>query len=177
MDLTSENVEAACLDSMLTDQRLGEIMLTRGVDLTSGNSPDAEKVVKDLAEKGDVVMVPGIVNTYVFDPDRLEAHRDDVLSMVRQLPDAFDVKGGGGWSFLNMCETAKGDLWAEHRGMETLACLAIGLGFGTWMLSKEFWAAMPGGMPYIMFAFDGSTLTQLDSIQEEEPDGAGPDRP
>jgi hypothetical protein len=160
MDLTSENVEQICLDSMLTDQRLGEIMLTRGVDLTSGDDPEAMETVKKLAEKGDVVLVSGIVNAFVFDPVRLETHRDDVLSMVRQLPDTFDVKVGGGWSFLNMAETAKGDLWAEHRGMETLACLAIGLDIASWSVPKRLWAMMPGGMPYIMFAFDGSSLSQ-----------------
>lgn len=157
MELNYENVDRIAMESLLSDQRLGEIMLTHGIDLTSGTMDDEITThLTKLEEEGLITVVEGILNTYAFDRDRLETHRDDILDMVRQLPDTFDVKVGGGWSFLNLAARADGELWAEHRTMESLCCLAIGVGLATWALPKRLWNVLPGGMPYVMFNFDGS---------------------
>jgi hypothetical protein len=33
--------------------------------------------------------------------------------------------------------------------MEMLFCLGIGMGLAKWLLPKNMWSALPGGMPYV----------------------------
>jgi hypothetical protein len=99
----------------------------------------------------DAIVVPAVVNTYAFHPDRLESHRAEVTEWLSQLPVEFHKNSGGGWSFLNACTTADGQLWTgEHRVVEALLALGIGLGLASWQLPKELWDALPGGMPYVV---------------------------
>lgn len=108
-----------------------------------------DELIGDGAPAG-AVLVDGLVSKYGFHPDRLESHREDVREILKQMPDQFMKNGGGGWSFLNLCNTKDGVQWGEHRDMESLCCLAIGLGMGEWQM-KSMAATMPGGMPFISF--------------------------
>jgi hypothetical protein len=114
----------------------------------------SEEMPGDTEVPGDAVVVEGIVNTYGFQPQRLESHRDEITKMLQGLPWQFrptNVGGDGGWSFLNACEDANGELWTgEHRTVEALLVLGIGLGLAEWLLPKEIWSALPGGMPYVV---------------------------
>lgn len=94
------------------------------------------------------VEVRGIVNTFGFHPARLESHRADIASMLGDLPSAFRQSKGGGWSFLNACMTNDGVQWGEHQDMERLLVLGLGLKLVDFMMPREFWSQMPGGMPY-----------------------------
>lgn len=120
MELTSANVEAVITDCLFRDEE----------------------------ELLDPTEVSGIVNKYAFHTERLQSHREDVKSMLHQLPDEFI--NGGGWSFLNMCMTADGEQWTGlHLRQENLACMAIALGLGYWVpVQRELWSAFPGGVPY-----------------------------
>lgn len=125
--------------------------------------PEAvEEAIKDclfleheVAEPGvppeGAVLVEGITGKYGFHPERLEEKREQVQAWLDELPDAFKATAGGGWSFLNMCNTRNDEQWTGlHQRMEQLMCLAMGLGLMTYCLPREMWSALPGGMPYVM---------------------------
>lgn len=112
----------------------------------------------------DTVFVTGIVHDYAFRPDRLEKYHDEIRDMLALLPDAFRVEVGGGWSFLQACEDRNGVLWTgEHWCMEMLFCLAIGMHLATWLLPKEVWSALPGGMPYVGITLNGADAPEVTS--------------
>lgn len=119
------------------------------------NSAAVEKVFMDcLFNEGEDttnhVVSDGIVTKVGFNPRRLEAHREEVLEMLIELPDEFKQSGGGGWSFLNACMTKDGRQWGEHSNMEQLFQLGNALGLSAWQMPRDMWNILPGGMPYVV---------------------------
>ncbi len=108
--------------------------------------------VEDLPE--GTVVVEGILSTFGFEPARLESHRDEVTKMLQGLPTEFRDQahgGGGGWSFLNACQDANDEQWTGlHRTMDALFVLGIGLGLAEWLMPRDMWSVLPGGMPYVV---------------------------
>jgi predicted nucleic acid binding AN1-type Zn finger protein len=71
--------------------------------------------------------------------------------MLNQLPDNFKEETGGGCSFLNACNNNKDEQWTgEHRRMEQLFTMGLGIGKVSCPLPKEMWQLVSGGMPYYM---------------------------
>lgn len=142
--LTAERVQAVVTDSLYTDEEV----------------PDSETVEPEDLPAG-TILIEGILHRYAFHPRRLETHREEVRAMIAELPVEFlrhdpdaepSSTGGGGWSFLNLCNRADGTQWAGlHMTMEMLCCVAIGLGLAKWLLPSEYWGTLPGGMPYVVF--------------------------
>ena len=103
------------------------------------------------ADTSEAVIVEGIVNNFGFDPKGLERNKTAIIEMLNQLPNEFKEEGGGGWSFLNACNNAEGQQWAdEHRVMEQLFTMGLGIGKVTCPLPRELWSKFPGGTPYYM---------------------------
>lgn len=125
------------------------------MELLGDNVNDLLKVVlaeSEDKENPDFVYVDGIVNNYLLDRAKLEEHREDIQSMIEQLPTEFLKDGGGGWSFLNLCMRADGVQWTGlHWVQEMLYAMAAGLGMAKFSLPREMWAALPGNVPYIVF--------------------------
>lgn len=96
-------------------------------------------------------IVPGIVANYALDRVKLAAAKPEIAAMLLQLDDTF-MSGygkGGGWSFLQACNDRRGRQWAdEHRSMEALFVLGLGVDLVDSLLPREMWEHMPGGMPY-----------------------------
>lgn len=120
MKLTAVNVEEVFI----------KCLFTQGEDTT-----------KHMVGKG-VAMSAG------FHPERLEANRENVISMVKELDSSFH---NDGMSFLNLCMTADGSQWGEHRSCDQLVMLASALGVCEILMAKELWPLCPGGVPYLMF--------------------------
>ena len=114
-----------------------------------------DEIVDGKTPEG-AVLVEGVVARYGFHPERLEAQRDNIRSMLLQLPKEFmskdvDPEGGEGWSFLNACNRADGVQWTGlHKIMDDLFCLGIGLGMVEYLLPREQWKILPGAVPYII---------------------------
>lgn len=123
--------------------------------------------IEDAAPKDPdmIVTVQGIVSTLWFHKERLAACKDEIVAMLAQLPVEFHKSTGGGWSFLNLCNTKDGAQWGEHQSMEQLVALAIGLELGNYTTERKMWAATPGGMPYVCFDIEA----ELEG--KETPDG------
>ncbi len=93
----------------------------------------------------DAVLVEGIISRYGLHPTRLESHREEVVGLLGLLPRKFRRSVDGGWSFLEACRQEDGRHWGEHRNMEQLFVLGIGLGSAEWLTPRE-----PGEMPYVV---------------------------
>lgn len=97
------------------------------------------------------VIGKGVVRDFGFHPERLANHKAEIAEMCNELPDTFQKKSGGGWSFLNLCMDKHGTQWGEHANCEQLVALAIASGQGSYPLPREMWQVLPGGMPYVAF--------------------------
>lgn len=126
MTLTAENVEEVLVDCLYTTSECDGETTPRGA-----------------------IIVEGIVRNFGLHPERLQKHKAEVQEMLSQLPDEFNEKPSGGWSFLMACNTKDGTQWGEHRHMEALFVLAIGLGLAKWLAPRDMWKLFPGGVPYV----------------------------
>lgn len=104
--------------------------------------------ITDRDIPSDAVRVEGILNSFAFNPARLEAHRTEVAGWLASLPRSFRENEGGGMSFLNACYDDTDQHWGEHRSMDALFVLGCGLGLAKCVLPREMWKVFPGGMPY-----------------------------
>ena len=97
------------------------------------------------------VRADGIVRSVGFHPDRLEAHSEEIVELLAELPDAFQQSSGGGMSFLNACFDKHDNQWTDvHFRMEQLLLLGLATGRVEYLAPRELWSAFPGGMPYFV---------------------------
>ena len=131
MELTAENVNTVTADCMYTDEEQAALE----------NQKDPPK---------GTVLVTGILLKLGFHPGRLEKNKSNIIAMLDQLPRPFHAEGGGGWTFLNMCETRDGVHWGEHMQMDALLCLGIAIQRASFCMGRSIWNILPGGMPYVV---------------------------
>lgn len=121
--------------------------------------PDSARVTEILMDclfREDEPMEPrveaeGVINRFGFHPERLESHREEIGKMLAELPVDFQKNIGGGGSFLNACMDRNGEQWTGfHKVMDQLFVLGIATGQAKYVLPREMWSALPGGMPYIV---------------------------
>jgi hypothetical protein len=97
----------------------------------------------------DAVIVKGILHDYAFHPQRVAGHRADIAALCDELAPQFHKSHGGGWSFLNLCVDKYGDQWGDHINCEALLCLAMATQQGGYLMPRDMWSALPGGLPYV----------------------------
>lgn len=86
-----------------------------------------------------------------FHPERLKESEQAIAEMLDCLHDNFKKSGGGGWTFLNMCEDKDGELWTGvHAVVDELVTLGIATGKMSFLLPRENWEAFPSGLPYVV---------------------------
>ena len=109
-----------------------------------------ECLFKEGEDTSNAIIVEGIVNNFGFHPERIKEHKDDISSMLNELPEQFQKDSGGGWSFLNACMTKRDVQWGEHQNMEQLFTLGMACKKVKSLMPRNMWSALPGGMPYYM---------------------------
>lgn len=93
----------------------------------------------------------GVMVRIGFHPERLKEAEPIITELLDELPDAFKKSGGGGWSFLNLCQDKHGNQWADlHKTMDELVALGNAIGKLSYQMPREMWSALPGGMPYLV---------------------------
>jgi len=97
---------------------------------------------------GKAIIVEGIFGKFEFHPQRIEKNKKEIYKLLMELPDKFRKNIGGGWSFLNACIDKNGSQWGEHKNIEQLICLGIGINVVEFLFQRDMWDAFPGGMPY-----------------------------
>lgn len=89
-----------------------------------------------------------------FNPERVEKNKESINEMLLDLPKEFlseELGGGGGWSFLNACEDKDGNQWTDyHDTMDKLVALGLATEKLAFLMPRDIWTALPGGMPYFV---------------------------
>ena len=117
----------------------------------------AEKVREIVADslngkEEGALLVEGIVRTFGFSPEKIAAHKEEIRALLADMPDEFHAGKGGGMSFLNLCNDRHGEQWADmHQTMEELVALGVAAGMASYLLPRDMWKALPGGVPYVAF--------------------------
>lgn len=97
------------------------------------------------------IIAEGIMVKVGFHPDRLKEYETTIVQMLDGLSDNFKKSGGGGHSFLSMCEDKNGTQWADlHQTMDELVALGIATKKLSYVMPREMWNMLPGGMPYVV---------------------------
>lgn len=125
------------------------------MELTAEN---VNKVFRDCLSPflhDESVIIEGIVHKHAFEQIKLEENRDRINALLEQLPENFKEDVGGGWSFLNACQDRAGTLWGQHPDMDRLFSLGIGIGRVKYLMPREFWNSLPGGVPYLAILSNG----------------------
>lgn len=125
------------------------------MELTANNVHDT--FIKLLFKEGEPtegnVSAQGVMLNVGFHPERLEENKENISSMLDDLPDNFKEGKGGGWSFLNACVDKNDIQWADmHQTVDELVCMGIAIGAVKFQFPREMWSAFPGGMPYFSVA-------------------------
>lgn len=111
-----------------------------------------ELMKKTLAgENDESLKVEGLVNNFAFDVGKIDENKSAIEDLLQLMPENFRKDVGGGWSFLQLCVDNNGEQWGEHPDMEALVCLGIAADLAEYVLPRELWKALPGGVPYIAF--------------------------
>jgi hypothetical protein len=91
--------------------------------------------------------IDGVLSSAQLD---VTGKEEQIKKLLSELPEQFQAEKGGGWSFLAACNDKHGHLWTGmHTTMEKLFMLGIAAGYAKFLLPREFWSSLPGGMPYI----------------------------
>lgn len=97
------------------------------------------------------VIGEGVTLKIGFHPERLKAAEPIISELLDKLPNEFKKTGGGGWTFLNMCNDKNGNQWTGfHRVMDELVTMGIAAGKVSFLMPREMWEVFPGGMPYVV---------------------------
>lgn len=125
-----------------------EISIKEPMQLTSEN---VEAIFKDCLANTTEYVLKGVLIEVAFNREKIAEHEQDIMQMLMQLPTEFHRPGGGGWTFLNMCIDKNGNQWTDlHQMQDKLVCLDRAIGAVEFLLPRDLWKALPGGMPYIV---------------------------
>jgi hypothetical protein len=137
---------------MILAQRVTELF-THSLFQPEEITPDGSRPLDESL----LVTANGVRTNAGFHKERLELAREEVKAFLAQLPLNFRCdknlpNAGGGWSFLQSCTQADGELWTGlHQVCEQLFLLGGALGYVHRMDALPA-AFLPGGVPY--FAID-----------------------
>lgn len=102
------------------------------------------------SEEG-AVRVDGVVRNFGFSPTKIEKHKEEIRALLDEMPPQFHMSSGGGWTFLNLCNDKNGRQWGEHSDMEALVALGMAAGMASYLMPRDMWSVLPGGVPYVGF--------------------------
>lgn len=135
MELNVANVRAIMMDCIPNEQPDVKV-------------EDAVPVNEFCSTLGDYTLVYGISSSFGFTTAKINEHKEDIHSMLKQLHPTFQHDNGGGWSFIYSTQNDKEDTWGGQNDSQALMCLGIAAGVVTVSLPREMWSALPGSVPY-----------------------------
>lgn len=123
------------------------------MELTSANVHDI--FMKCLYTKGEKtdghIKGEGVQLVAGFHPGRLSENHENISSMLNDLPEPFYKDSGAGMSFLNFVVNKSGEQWTgDHAIADELLMLGNAIGEIKFLMPRENWNALPGGMPYLV---------------------------
>lgn len=128
MELNTENVSSVFTNCLFTDDETA-----------------------DPAMMARALIVDGVSLKVGFHPGRIKENSKHIKSMLDCLPDSFKSDSGGGMSFLNAIEDNNGVQWTSlHTEVDKLVILGLATFNITFLMPREMWKILPGGMPYLV---------------------------
>lgn len=110
-----------------------------------------EEETQDVALISRALVVEGVHLKVGYHPNRIQQNRENIISMLNCLPNSFKPEGGGGMSFLNMMEDKDDKQWTGlHQEMDKLVTLGLATQKLSFLMPREMWKVLPGGMPYVV---------------------------
>lgn len=128
-----------------------EITMRKKMPLTSENVQSIFNECLKTDESTETITAHGVKIKAIFNSDRINARRADIIDMLEELPDTFHVGSGDGWTFANMCINADGEQWTDlHHVCDQLVCLGLAINAVQFTVKqRDLWRMFPGGLPYI----------------------------
>lgn len=120
-----------------------------GIYLSSSELKELIAKFKDNETVEGVTTVTGIIHSFAFHTKALEKYKDAILKELKEMQQIFFTEGT---SFLSMAIDEQDVHWGEHRDMEGLLVLGIAIKHAKYLLPREAWPALPGGVPYLQFS-------------------------
>lgn len=110
-------------------------------------------IIKCLFNEGEdtsiAVRGEGVHIKIGFHPERIKQQRENIKSMLLDLPEQFMATKGGGYTFLNACDNKEGVQWTGmHSEVDKLVALGQAADLVYFTMPREMWDVLPGGMPY-----------------------------
>lgn len=97
-------------------------------------------------ESTETVVVQGIANNFVFNKHMLLQEEKHIEELLSDLPE--DFKQGS--SFMQMYTNREGEQWTGViQPLEELLALGVAVGKIHYLVPREQWWSLSGGMPYI----------------------------
>lgn len=141
--------------------KMGEIVVTDS-QLKIGKRMNKAKTVSDIFDnvisqgldrslpENEIEVDSGFHGIVHFDKTRLESKKAEIAEILLEMDDNFFISGESkGWTFLNLPFDRHGDQWCEQPTAAALCILGIALQLVKYVLPKEFWVSLPGGVPYL----------------------------
>lgn len=106
---------------------------------------------KDGEDTSSAKIVQGVMMKVGFDPQKLEKCKADIQDLLSQChPNFMADSKAQGWSFLNFCQDKNDNQWTGfHAACDNLICLGMAIDKVKFLLPREVWSALPGGVPYL----------------------------
>jgi hypothetical protein len=95
------------------------------------------------------IRLEGILADFGLDKTVLEANREEITELVKNLPGPFRQSEGGGWTFLKAHRDYNGVVWTEQPAhVEQIMLLGMGIGLIEYCLPRNMWSLLPNNVPY-----------------------------
>ena len=119
------------------------------LSLTAKNVNDLFLTVlfNDGEDHTNFIRVNGVTQNFGLHPGRVASAKEKVGELLSQLDPSFFSDDGQ--SFLQLPFAADGTHWCEHRTAHELMVLGVATGLMSYVLPKEMWVALPGGVPLL----------------------------
>jgi hypothetical protein len=110
----------------------------------------AECINDDGSNRAQVVTIAGLTGDFTFFKLVLDQWENDIIDMLRQLPEAFTGKDSGD-TYLNLCYNREKLRWTvDNATMEKLIVLGIAIGKAAFYLPKKTGDSFQINMPYVV---------------------------
>jgi hypothetical protein len=118
------------------------------MELTPINVKNMLNLCNNVTIGESTVMAEGVRAKEVFSTAKLNEHKNEILSLLLQLPNIFMKSHGKGASFLKGLDNKDGVIWGDHSDLDNLLILGLATKIIKYNLQRGFWGAFEDGMPY-----------------------------
>jgi len=138
--------------------------------LTSQRVDELYTTCLSQSEENTAVTIKGIILSATFSVANLNAVKEDIVELIMQLPEgAFKGSKDNGLSFLTLCHDKDEEQWTSfHACVERLMMLAMCIQRCVFLMPRNMWKVLPGGLPYLLFNTEDFTSNEMCACSDLE---------